>query len=69
VLGKIDLVRVNDRVLEAAGTLLPPGLRSLDAIHLASARLLGRDLRSIVTYDHRLVDAARQVGLSTASPA
>jgi predicted nucleic acid-binding protein len=56
------------RVLDAAGTLLPPGLLSLDAIHLASARLLGRDLRSIVTYDHRLVDAARQVGLSTVSP-
>ena len=68
VLAKIDLVRVTDRVLDAAGTLLPPDLRSLDAIHLASARLLGRDLRSIVTYDRRMVDAARQVGLSTASP-
>jgi predicted nucleic acid-binding protein len=68
VLARIDLVRVHDRVLDAAGTLLPAGLRSLDAIHLASARLLGRDLRSIVTYDRRLIDAARQVGLLTASP-
>src|SRR6266581_2196324 len=38
VLQRLDLVRVNDRILNAAGVLLPPELRSLDAIHLATAR-------------------------------
>src|SRR5438132_13467674 len=41
VLLHIDLVRVNDHVLRLAGELPPPSLRSVDAIHLATARLLG----------------------------
>jgi predicted nucleic acid-binding protein len=36
VLARIDLLRINDRVLDAAGALLPADLRSLDAIHLAT---------------------------------
>src|SRR5437588_8584373 len=54
VLASIDLVRMNDRVLTAAGSILPANLRSLDAIHLATAQLLGDDLARIVTYDARL---------------
>src|SRR5438128_991562 len=44
VLSRIDLVRVNERVLNLAGELQPPTLRSLDAIHLATAGLLGGSL-------------------------
>ena len=40
VLSRIDLVRINDRVLRAAAALMPAELRSLDAIHLATARRL-----------------------------
>lgn len=69
VLDRIDLVRLNDRVLEAAGVLLPAELRSLDAIHLATARLLGSDLGHVVTYDERMLEAARLLGLRTAAPA
>jgi len=69
VLDRIDMVRVNDRVLNVAGSLLPAELRSLDAIHLATAQLLGRDLGQVITYDDRMVDAARQLGIKTASPA
>ncbi len=68
VLGAIDLVRVNDRVLDAAGTLLPSDVRSLDAIHLATAQQLGSDLAQIVTYDDRMLDAARHLGIRTAAP-
>jgi uncharacterized protein len=68
VLGRIELVRMNDRVLNAAGGLLPPDLRSLDAIHLATASQLGADLNQIVTYDDRMADAAERLGLKTASP-
>ena len=68
VLTRLDLLRVNDRVLHVAGTLLPVELRSLDAIHLASAQLLGSDLASLVSYDDRLSEAARQLGYRVASP-
>jgi uncharacterized protein len=69
VLGRVELVRINDRVLNAAGGLLPPDLRSLEAIHLATAKQLGVDLMQIVTYDDRMLDAAKRLGLKTASPA
>ena len=68
VLARIDLIRVNDRVLNAAGALLPPDLRSLDAIHLATAAQLGQDLGQVVTYDERMADAARHLGMKAASP-
>jgi uncharacterized protein len=68
VLARIDLVRVNDRVLDAAGTMLPVELRSLDAIHLATAQQLGADLARIITYDDRMVVAANQLGLTVTRP-
>lgn len=69
VLGRIDLVRINDRVLNPAGVLLPPDLRSLDAIHLVTAQQLGADLSQIVTYDDKMLEAAKLLGLKTATPA
>ena len=69
VLGLVELVRVNDRLLNAAGVLLPPDLRSLDAIHLATASQLGPDLGQVVTYDDRMLDAAKRLGVKTATPA
>ena len=43
-------------------------LRSRDAIHLATARILGPDLDGLVTYDNRLTTAASDAGLVTLSP-
>jgi predicted nucleic acid-binding protein len=68
VLDRVDLVRVNDRVLNLAGMLLPLELRSLDAIHLATATRLGADLSDIVTYDDRMAAAARAMGYRVSSP-
>lgn len=68
VLSRLDLIRVNDRVLSAAGTLLPGDVRSLDAIHLATALQLGGDVRQIVTYDARMTHVALRLGLRTAAP-
>ena len=68
VLRRLDLVRINDRVLEAAGIVQPAHVRSLDAIHLITAQLLGDDLGQLVTYDDRMADAATQMGLRTVSP-
>lgn len=69
MLGRVQLLRLNDRILSAAGVLLPSDLRSLDAIHLVTAQQLGSDLSQIVTYDERMLEAAKQLGLETASPA
>ncbi len=67
-LRRIDLVGVDDRILDAAGTLEPRVLRTLDAIHVATAMALGDDLEAIVTYDERMVEAARLLGLSSVTP-
>jgi len=68
VLQRLDLVRVNDRILNAAGVLRPFELRSLDAIHLATANELGDELSALVTYDDRMVTAAKQLGFKIAQP-
>jgi predicted nucleic acid-binding protein len=68
VLATVDLVRVNERILNAGGTLLPAELRSLDAIHLATARHLGGDLGEVVTYDERMAETAKLMGFKVASP-
>ncbi len=69
VLAHIDLLRVSDRVLDVARRLQPPELRSLDAIHLATAQQLGPDLGRFVTYDDRLSRAAEAMGLTVVAPA
>ena len=69
VLARCDLVRLNDRVLDRAGAMEPETLRSLDAIHLATAERLGADLGGLITYDDRLAHAARRLGLRVSSPA
>jgi uncharacterized protein len=45
----LDIVRVNNRILRTAGALLPATLRSLDAIHLATAQQLGTVLARVCT--------------------
>jgi predicted nucleic acid-binding protein len=67
-LRRIQLLRINDRVLREAGLMEPADLRSLDAIHLASARHLGPSVKQIVTYDERMAQAARASGWSVAAP-
>lgn len=68
VLSRLELVRISDRVLGAAGSLLPAELRSLDAIHLATAQQLGVDLACVVTYDERMGAAAEALGWAVAAP-
>jgi uncharacterized protein len=67
-LRRIDLVAIDDRILDAAGLLDVGVLRTLDAIHVATALALGDDLAAIVTYDHRMLAAAGLLGLPIVSP-
>jgi uncharacterized protein len=68
VLARLELIRVTDRVLAASGSLVPVELRTLDAVHLATAQQLGSDLARIVTYDERMRDAAAAAGCSVSAP-
>lgn len=69
VLTGVDLIRVSDRVLVRAGQLRPFELRTLDAIHLATAEMLSSSLARFVTYDDRLGSAAEALGWSVVAPA
>lgn len=67
-LSQIDLIRVSERILAHAGTLEPAEIRTLDAIHLASASLLNDSLDEFVCYDKRLSRAAAAWGWTVRSP-
>lgn len=68
VLESVALFRISTEIAEAAGRLDPTQLRSLDAIHLASALQLGDDLASFLTYDSRLAQAAAHQGIVVSAP-
>ena len=68
VMARIALVDVDRRILVAAAALDPPALRTLDAIHLATALAVREDLAAIVTYERRLAAAAERVHLEVSVP-
>ena len=65
----LTVIRINDRILLRAGTMPPTELRTLDAIHLATAVQLGDDLGRVCTYDERMRTAATALGLTVIAPA
>jgi predicted nucleic acid-binding protein len=69
LLERIWLLRLDDALLDQAAALNGTTLRSLDAIHLAAAQTLGEGLAEVITYDNRMANAARQLGLPIAAPA
>jgi uncharacterized protein len=69
MLARIRKVEISDAVIESAGRLPDPMLRSLDAIHLATALLIRDDIDLLLSYDDRLLAAAASHGLPTAAPA
>jgi len=66
--GVIPAVAISATVLDLARTLPPVVLRSLDAIHLATARLAGDNLDHLITYDKRMLAAADAAGLRALAP-
>jgi predicted nucleic acid-binding protein len=71
-LGRLYRIEINAAVRATAGAYDDPMLRSLDAIHLATAEVLiasGKTVTAFVTYDKRLADVAARAGLAVASPA
>jgi predicted nucleic acid-binding protein len=64
----LALIQADRQLYAVAGALAPPELRSLDALHVAAALTLGQDLADFVTYDARMIQAARAHGLPVLSP-
>lgn len=58
---------ISTRVIQSAASI-QVHVRSLDAIHLATAAALGTDLVAVVTYDRQMHRAARALGLPVVSP-
>jgi uncharacterized protein len=64
----VAFIDVDRPVFDAAGTVQPADMRSLDAIHVVAALSLGDDLDELITYDVRMAAAAVSHGLSVSSP-
>lgn len=67
-LDRVALLPVTDDLLDAGAGLRPAGLRSLDALHLATALSLGGDLGALIAYDARLGEAAADAGVPVLAP-
>jgi uncharacterized protein len=57
-----------DTVIDYAADLDGPALRALDALHLATAQMLGPAVTEFITYDKRLAKAAADAGLPVVMP-
>lgn len=68
LLSRLILVQASPGIFDQAARLVPEELRSLDAVHLATALALGDDLEGLVTYDDRLAAAALQQGIPVLAP-
>jgi len=70
LLGQLDRFEIDPIVRNTAAAYREPTLRSLDAIHLATASIAASSatLTAVVTYDSRLAEVATKHGLPTAAP-
>jgi predicted nucleic acid-binding protein len=68
LVSQLDLIPLNGGLIEEAADAGDPLLRTLDAIHLASALSIRDELTAFVAYDSRLITAARDAGIETISP-
>jgi predicted nucleic acid-binding protein len=66
ILRAVGIYEMPASLFREAGLLLGVGVRSLDALHLAAAVRIGVD--QIITYDERMAESARQLGLSVLAP-
>jgi predicted nucleic acid-binding protein len=69
LLTRVGQVGITGAVVESASRLTDPFLRSLDAIHVATALMLGRDIEVLLSYDKRVCAAAQAHRIGTVSPA
>jgi predicted nucleic acid-binding protein len=68
LLTRLALIPISEDVLRRAAAISPAGVRTLDAIHVATALGLGEDCGVVLAYDRWLLEAAASEGLTTTSP-
>jgi predicted nucleic acid-binding protein len=68
IVRRLREIRMTEAVLTRAAGVRPNVLRTLDAIHVASAMSVRDSLTALVSYDQRMLAAAQDAGLPTASP-
>jgi predicted nucleic acid-binding protein len=68
LLQELELIALDDELLDRAADVTPNLLRSLDAIHIAAVQTLGGALDALVTYDHRMIDAAQSLEIPVVHP-
>lgn len=68
LLVSLNLLRLTRSIQSAAAELDPRTMRSLDAIHVATAQSLGAELGVLITYDRRMLVAAESAGVHAVAP-
>jgi uncharacterized protein len=68
LLTAFSYIAIDDEIVDGAMNEPDRGLRSLDAIHLATARIIAPELDGLLSYDDRLTKAATDAGLRVLSP-
>ena len=69
VVAQVSVIEVSEPIRASAASLEPATVRSLDALHLATAIEIGDALDAVITYDARMANAARSLGLAVSAPA
>lgn len=64
----LSFVALDEELVDEAADAEPPALRSLDALHVTTAQRIGSTLGAVVTYDKRMIEAARAAGLTVHHP-
>lgn len=67
-LAAVTRIRLSPDICDRAAHMDPGVMRSLDALHLATARALGSQMKSVVTYDARMIESCALVGVDVTSP-
>lgn len=68
ILARFAFVELDVELTRVAAATGGAGLHSLDAIHIASAQRLGREVAAFLTYDDRQATAAQELGLAVEAP-
>jgi len=69
VVGQVSVIEAGEPIRARAALLEPATVRSLDALHLATALEIGNALDAVITYDARMSATARSLGLAVSAPA
>lgn len=69
VAAQISVIEISEPIRRRAALLEPARVRSLDALHLATAIEVGDALDAVITYDTRMAETARSLGLAVIAPA